>query len=166
MTALIRTPGHPLRSRIKSPDPPIHQLRDPATRERIPPRRHRRQLGIDRGQHLLIGDQSGPKDHHRNHLEIHLTGRHRRTQLRQPLHQLHAVIHVRRSPRPTDAQLRGHLSSHRLPVIDAPLRALVLLHISHPHLTQPARRQQPPRHRHPLHTQRISHLRQQRRLIT
>ena len=165
MTVLINTPRRPLRGRIKLPNPPIHQLHDLAPRQPIPRPRRRRQPGINQRQHRLIDNQPGPKHHHRDHPEINLTGRHRRTQLRQPHHQLQAVIHLRGRPRPTDPQLRAHLRSHGLPIVDTPLRTVLNLHISHPHQTQPARRHQPPRHRRTLRPPARRHLRQQRRLI-
>jgi len=68
------------------------------------------------------------------------------------------------SAREREVLARAHLRGHCLPIVDAPLQPIQRIPISHPHLTQPARRQQPPCHRRPLITLRRRHLGQQPRL--
>ena len=164
MTIGISAAGHPLGRRIQTAHPHIHQFHDPTPSQGIPARGFGRELLIDYRQHLGIGDQSGAIHRDRDHPEVHRPGHQRRTELGQPLQQLHPVAHLRRGPRPADPQLSSHLRGHRLPVIDTPLPPILEGHRRHPPLTQPPRRQQPSTHRPTLITLSARQLRQQRRL--
>ena len=150
MAIIVGPPCDALRSRIKMADPHIDHLADAVARHGIPPRRPGGDNSVNLPQHLRISDQARAKHRDSDHLEIHLTAGEGSTEFRQPLQELHPVVHLRGSPAPTDTQLGRHLSSHGLPVVDAPLRPVLGMNIGQPQLTQPASRQNPPRRGHPL----------------